>query len=83
MIYSYNRDSDLYAPQAQSEVAALQLQLAAYEKDREELLRVRRQATTAERKLKALEWDHDVCVQDSVRVQPNVCNIRWQRPSSA
>jgi hypothetical protein len=41
-------------------VAALRLRLAEFEKDREELLRVRRQEAAARHKLKSLEWDHEV-----------------------
>jgi hypothetical protein len=41
-------------------VAALRLRLAAFERDHEELLRVRRQEAAARHRLKALEWDHEV-----------------------
>ena len=41
-------------------MAALRLRVAEFEKDREELLRVRRQEAAARHKLKALEWDHEV-----------------------
>lgn len=48
--------------QAQSEVAALRLQLEACRQDAQELQRFRRRALAAEQKLKALEWDHEVAL---------------------
>ena len=58
-------------------MAALRLRLVEFEKDCEELLRVRRQEAAARHKLKALEWDHEVELPNAAVLGP----VPWNTQS--
>ena len=62
-VMTLNRTENVWlrgCKQAQSEVAALRAALRDFEKNKEELGRARGRAAAAKKRLKALDWAHEV-----------------------